>query len=651
MAAMNKILIANRGEIAVRIIRTATSLGYSTVAVFSDADKDALHVELADLAVHLGGSAAGDSYLNADRIITAAQQSGADAVHPGYGFLSENAEFARQIIEAGLTWIGPSPEAMEVMGNKAAAKAAVADSDVPLIPGYLGEDQSDNAFAAAADRIGYPVMVKAAFGGGGRGMRLVAQADELQAALDGARSDSLKAFGSDELLLEKAIGNPRHVEFQIFADQHGNTVHLGERDCSIQRRHQKVIEEAPSPAVSPELRERMGTAAVEVAAAVNYTNAGTVEFLLDDDDNFYFIEMNTRLQVEHPVTELITGIDLVEWQLLVAEGDPLPVAQQEVRLDGHAIEARLYAESPANEFLPCTGTVEHWKPASGDGVRIDHGLKSGQEITPFYDAMIAKVITHGPTREVARRRLQRALEHTVVLGVETNRLFLLDTIQHPSFASGSATTSFIEQAKAPTAESDSSLMDVLAATILYRTSQQSNQPSLNGWGAPPATFQFDTEEPDNLITVDSADNGLQVTRQSKTFQVQVLSCLDNRLSLEVDELRHVAAYAIGRDNRIWVQCGRQTASHTDILLAPADTVKSGTDGQIVAPMPGSVLRVEAVAGDTVENGQALLVLEAMKMEQTIKAPTTGTVSQILIEPGQQVTPRQLLMSIEPSVAE
>ncbi len=391
---MNKILIANRGEIAVRIIRTAKSLGYATVAVFSDVDEDACHVDLADQAVRLGGPAPGESYLNADRIIAAARQSEADAIHPGYGFLSENAEFARQVMAAGLTWIGPSPEAMEVMGNKAAAKAAVADGDVPLIPGYFGEDQSDKAFAAAAANVGYPVMVKAASGGGGRGMRFVDQADDLQAALSSARSESLKAFRSDELLLEKAIVNPRHIEFQIFADQHGNTVHLGERDCSIQRRHQKVIEETPSPAVSPELRERMGTAAVEVARAVNYTNAGTVEFLLDEDGEFYFIEMNARLQVEHPVTELITGFDLVEWQLQVAEGEPLPVSQDEITLEGHAIEARLYAESPENDFLPSTGTIQHWWPASGDGIRVDHGLKSGQEITPFYDAMIAKVITH-----------------------------------------------------------------------------------------------------------------------------------------------------------------------------------------------------------------------------------------------------------------
>jgi len=648
---MNKILIANRSEIAVRVIRTAQSLGYSTVAVFSDADKDALHVELADQAVHLGGSAACDSYLNAGRIIAAAQKSGADAVHPGYGFLSENAEFARKVIEAGLTWIGPSPESMQLMGNKVAARAALSDSDIPLVPGYCGNDQSDDAFVAAADDIGFPVMVKAASGGGGRGMRLVTHPDDLANALAGARSESLQAFDSDELFLEKAIANPRHIEFQVFADQHGNTLHLGERDCSIQRRHQKVIEEAPGPAVTTELRQRMGAAAVEVARAVNYMNAGTVEFLLDDDDNFYFIEMNTRLQVEHPVTELITGFDLVEWQLLVAEGNPLPVTQQEVRLDGHAIEARLYAESPENNFLPSTGTVEHWEPASGDGCRIDHGLKSGQEIAPFYDAMIAKVITHGPTRDVANRRLRRALENTVVLGVETNRRFLQDIIQHPSFVSGSATTSFIQQLKTPTAESDSSLMEVLGATVLYRISQQSNQPSLSGWGAPPATFQFDASEPDHLITVESAGDGLQVAHHSQTFQVQVLSCHDNQLNIEVDGFRHVAAYAIGSDSRIWIQCGPETASYTNILLAPADAATSETDGKILAPMPGSVLRVEVAVGDPVENGRALLVLEAMKMEQTIEAPVTGTVSQILVEPGQQVTPRQLLMSIESSVAE
>jgi len=413
--SFTKILIANRGEIACRIIRTVQALGYEAVALFSDADEDAPHVALADLAVRIGPADVGESYVEA----------------------------------AGLTWIGPQPEAIEIMGNKAAAKRAVADSGVPLVPGYAGSEQDDTTFVAAAAEIGYPVMVKAAAGGGGRGMRLVQTAAGLVAGLASARSESLKAFGSDELLLEKAIVNPRHIEFQIFGDQHGNVIHLGERDCSIQRRHQKVVEEAPSPAVSSELRQKMGAAAVAAAQAVNYVGAGTVEFLLDESGDFYFIEMNTRLQVEHPVTELITGLDLVEWQLLVADGQPLPLTQNEVTLTGHAIEVRLYAESPENDFLPSTGTVWLYKAPSGSGIRVDDGLRSGQSITPFYDAMVAKIITSGATRAIAMRRLRRALLQTTVLGVETNRGFLLETVNHPLFVQGQATTAFIDNTWQP----------------------------------------------------------------------------------------------------------------------------------------------------------------------------------------------------------
>jgi geranyl-CoA carboxylase alpha subunit len=648
---MNKILIANRGEIAVRIIRTAQSLGYDTVAVFSDADEDALHADIADQAIRLGGAAVGESYLNVDRIIAAACRSGADAIHPGYGFLSENSAFAQQVIDAGMTWIGPSPEAMEVMGNKAAAKAAVADSDVPVVPGYFGEDQSDDAFVIAANSIGYPVMVKAAAGGGGRGMRLVRHPDDFPAALTEARSESLKAFKSDELLLEKAIVNPRHIELQIFADQHGNTLHLGERDCSIQRRHQKVIEEAPSPAVSPEMRERMGAAAVAVARSVNYTNAGTVEFLVDEDGRFYFIEMNTRLQVEHPVTELITGYDLVEWQLLVAEGHSLPVSQHDVELDGHAIEVRLYAESPANDFLPCIGTIHHWSPPTADGVRIDHGLKSGQNITPFYDAMIAKVITHGSTRLVAQRRLQRALEQTFTLGVETNRSFLLQTLRHPVFMSGSATTSFIQDTWDPASIPEASSLEWLAAAILYTIGQKSNAPSLNNWAARPATFCFAPHDSHNTVCVEVHQNVLHITQATTTQQMRVIALGTNQITFERDGLREDATFVCGPDNHIWIQFRGTDEQFTDSSLAPAATVESRSSGKLRAPMPGSVLRIDVSAGDTVEKGQPALVLEAMKMEQTIECPISGTVSEVLIEPGQQVTPRQLLVVIEPLVIE
>lgn len=645
---MNTILIANRGEIAVRIIRTAQHLGYATVAVFSDVDADAPHVQQADQAVYLGPADASESYLNAERILKAVHQSGADTLHPGYGFLSENADFAQQVIDAGILWIGPTPDSMRIMGNKAAAKAALAGSNVPLIPGYFSRDQSDTAFVTAMEQIGYPVMIKATAGGGGRGMRLVTRADDLLSALASARSESFKAFGVDELLLEKAIINPRHIEFQIFGDQHGNTVHLGERDCSIQRRHQKIIEEAPSPVVSPELREKMGQAAVAVAQAANYTNAGTVEFLLDEDDEFYFIEMNTRLQVEHPITELITGLDLVEWQLLVAEGNPLPVSQTDVTLNGHAIEVRIYAESPANEFRPDTGTMQHWSPPTGAGIRVDHGLKSGQNITPFYDPMIAKVITHGATRRIAQRRLQRALEQTCALGVETNRSFLLNILQHPVFVSGAATTSFIEGILDPAATSQATSLEWLAAAILYTVGQQSNTPYLLGWTARPATFCFDPQDTHNVVSVEANDNVLQIIEATTTQQLQVIALHANHFIFEREGLREEAAFAVGPDNQIWLQLRGTDQEFTNSLLTPADAGESQSNGTILAPMPGSILRIDVSAGDTVEKGQPALVIEAMKMEQTIVCPVSGTVMDVLVDSGQQVTLRQLIVDIAPS---
>ena len=646
---MNTILIANRGEIAVRVIRTAQQLGYATVAVFSDADADAPHVQQADQAVRLGAADVSESYLNAERILEAVQQSGADTIHPGYGFLSENADFAQQVIDAGILWIGPTPDSMRVMGNKAAAKAAIARCNVPQIPGYFGRDQSDAAFVTAMEQIGYPVMIKAAAGGGGRGMRLVTKAADFLAALASARSESLKAFGADELLLEKAIINPRHIEFQIFGDQHGNTIHLGERDCSIQRRHQKVIEEAPSPIISAELREKMGQAAVAVARAANYTNAGTVEFLLDEDGEFYFIEMNARLQVEHPVTELITGIDLVEWQLLVAEGNPLPVSQTDVTLDGHAIEVRVYAESPANNFRPDTGTIHHWSPPTGAGIRVDHGLKSGQNITPFYDAMIAKVITHGATRRIAHRRLQRALEQTCALGIETNRSFLLNILQHPVFVSGAATTSFIEGNLDPAATSQTTSLEWLAAAILYTVSQQSNTPSLLGWTARPATFCFDPQDTHNVVSVEANGNVLRIIQTTTTQQLQVIDLDTNHFVFEREGLREEAMFAVGHDNQIWIQLRGVDQEFTNSLLIPADAGEAQSNGKILAPMPGSVLRIDVSAGDTVEKGQPALVIEAMKMEQTIACPVSGTVMNVLVEPGQQVTLRQLIVDIAPSL--
>ena len=484
----DSVLVANRGEIAVRVIRSAQQQGYRAIAVYSEADADALHVSIADEAVLIGPAPVAESYLDAERILDAARRTGAQAVHPGYGFLSENASFAAACADAGLVFIGPSADAIELMGNKAEAKRRMLDAGVPCIPGYQDTDQSDAALLAAGESIGVPLMVKAA---AGRGMRLVSDLDQLADALAAARSEAENAFGSGELILEKAVVEPRHVEIQVFGDSHGTIVHLGERDCSVQRRHQKVVEESPCPVMTPELRAAMGEAAVNAARSIHYAGAGTVEFLLDASGEFYFLEMNTRLQVEHPVTELVTGLDLVALQLRVAQGYPLDIAQQDVRLDGHAIEVRLYAEDTANDFLPATGRASVWQPPLGEGVRVDHGLLSGQEISPFYDPMIAKIIAWGEDRHTACRRLVRALENTVLFGVENNRRFLLDVLRRPAFVAGEATTAFIEQ-QFQGSDLETLPMEpeiaALAAVLFYRESQsalvshvESDHASAWGW--------------------------------------------------------------------------------------------------------------------------------------------------------------------------
>ena len=444
MPLFSKILIANRAEIACRIMQTSKDMGIATVAVYSDADADAPHRKMADEAAHIGPSPAVESYLDSNKIIAAAVRTGADAIHPGYGFLSENADFAAACASAGITFIGPSPEVIAQMGNKAEAKRIMARAGVPCIPGYEGEDQADEAFIFEAAKIGFPIMVKAAAGGGGRGMRLVAKPEKLQKALASARSEAERAFGSGELILEKAIVAPRHIEIQVFADTHGNVVHMGERDCSIQRRHQKVIEEAPSPAVSADLRAEMGTTSTTATKDIGYVGAGTFEYLLDSDGKYYFLEMNTRLQVEHPVTECITGLDLVEWQLRVAAGEPLPLDQSQITFSGHAIEARLYAEDPYKGFLPKPGTLSKWTAAEGVGMRTDHGLIDGFEVTPYYDAMIAKIIGYGTDRKAAQENILAALDHTVAEGLTTNRQFLMSCLSHAAFTDGEATTAFID---------------------------------------------------------------------------------------------------------------------------------------------------------------------------------------------------------------
>ena len=464
-----KILIANRGEIGLRIMRTARRLGYGVVAVYSDADRDALHVREADEAVRIGEALPAQSYLNIAAIIAAAKSSGADAVHPGYGFLAENEDFAQACRDAGLVFIGPSPEAIKAMGNKAGAKAIMQKAGVPCVPGYQGADQSDAVMLAEAKKIGFPVMIKAVAGGGGRGMRLVADAPAFPDALRSARSEAKAAFADATVILERAIVDPRHIEIQVFGDAHGNAIHLGERDCSVQRRHQKLIEEAPSPAVSPELRARMGAIAVTAIKSIGYEGAGTLEFLLDSGGNFYFMEMNTRLQVEHPVTEAITGLDLVELQLRVAGGEPLGIAQEDIKFTGHAIEVRLCSEDPAHDFMPQSGRMALWQMP--EGLRVEHALQSGSEIPPFYDSMIAKLISHGATRDAARRKLVHGLEQTAAFGVATNQAFLAACLGHPEFTSGGATTAFIGKYRAEllAPRKDPASEAALAALLLYVT--------------------------------------------------------------------------------------------------------------------------------------------------------------------------------------
>ena len=624
--SFTKVLVANRGEIAWRILRTAKAMGYRTVAVYSDADRDAPHVSFADEAVWIGPAPAGESYLSIDRVLEAAHTSGADAVHPGYGFLSENTAFAEACERAGLVFIGPPAAAISAMGNKAAAKRRMIAAGVPCVPGYQGADQNDANLEREARKIGLPVMVKAAAGGGGRGMRLVEHDADLLEAIRTARAEAESAFGSGELILEKAVVDARHVEIQVFADAHGNIVQLGERDCSVQRRHQKVIEEAPSPAVGADLRSRMGAAAVAAARTVGYRGAGTVEFLLGSDGAFYFLEMNTRLQVEHPVTEAITGLDLVEWQLRVARGEALPLTQEQVRLDGHAIEARLYAEDPYAGFLPQTGRVDVWRPASGPGVRVDHGMKEGFAIPPFYDPMIAKVIAHGATREEALMRLVQALRDTVVLGPTTNRHFLIGLLDHPEFAAGKATTAFIGAHFAGDALAPPGVTErhwKLAAALLWRRSAERYPAALRGWrnsNPEPTPIRLAVGERERLLalTVDDA------------------SMVDRGAHHHID----------GRD--IIVDLDALTVRFQDRTYLPPAGAVPGSDGKLRAPMDGRIVAIKVAAGEKVTRGQTLVVLEAMKIQHQLKATQDATVESVAVQEGQQVANRAVLVTVASS---
>ncbi|WP_017930881.1 acetyl/propionyl/methylcrotonyl-CoA carboxylase subunit alpha [Robiginitomaculum antarcticum] len=650
------LLVANRGEIACRVIRTAREMGIKSVAVYSDADVNAPHVKMADMAAHIGGSPVGESYLRIDKIIAAAKEFGADAIHPGYGFLSENAAFSAACDEAGIIFVGPPVKAIDIMGDKAKSKRAMIAAGVPCVPGYQGEDQSDAVLIKEAKKIGMPVMVKAAAGGGGRGMRLVHKESEIENAIKLARSEAKNAFGNDQLIVEKAIMEPRHVEIQVFADQSGHTIHLGERDCSVQRRHQKVLEEAPCPVMTPKLRAAMGRAAIEAAKAVDYVGAGTVEFLLAKNGEFYFLEMNTRLQVEHPVTELVTGYDLVKLQIMAAQGEPLGISQDDVKLTGHAIEARLYAEDPADDFLPSTGPVHLFTTPSGDGIRVDSGIETGGAVSPFYDSMVAKIIGYGATREEARARLITALSQTALVGVKHNRDFLLDALDQPVFAKGEATTAFVGQtygesgfeAPAPRAQELA-----LAAALQFTLGQQrsmsravSPMAELLGWhSAQPVPTPFVYGE--TLVEVIARGKVLTASVGEEIFTLNPLYVADNQAVFEHNGTKIGLTYFAASETHIHITS--QTQSFALINLAggsAGDEAKAG-DGSIEAPMHGLLLEIKVSSGDEVKIGDTLAVLEAMKMQHEILADIDGVVDEIYGSAGSQIAADDLILVIKP----
>ncbi len=652
-----KILIANRGEIACRVIRTARNLGYATVAVFSDADRNALHVRQADSAVHIGGSAAADSYLRTEALLDAARRSGADAVHPGYGFLSENPDFAQACLDAGLVFIGPPPQAMRAMGDKALAKRRMQDAGVPCAPGYLGApDDSDAHLLNQGVALGFPLLVKATAGGGGRGMRRADSAEALPAAIEGARREALSAFGNGSLMLERLIDHGRHIEIQVFADQHGNAVHLGERDCTAQRRRQKVLEEAPSPIVSPAMRASMGADAVAAALAVGYQGAGTVEFMVDAQGKHYFLEMNTRLQVEHPVTEMVTGLDLVEWQLRVAAGEPLPKTQAEIEFGGHAIEARLYVEDPYAGFAPQTGQVLWWKPESAmhAGVRIDHGVQEGDTVSPYYDPMVAKVIAHGRDRSDAIRRVRAALRNTPLLGLRHNARFLNELLAHPDFANAQMTTTRIDEwaeqgaaiLQAPQPSDKAWLVAALALVAQHGASWRSDSVAAFDMGlqcgdqARQLRLHPDRQGGVAITLLADGDHDLSGALQ---VQAAVVRFDAGQLRFALDGVEQ-SAIALVQGHAVHLALDGDSWVVEEISAFP-NSQAAQDPGKARAPVAGKVSRVLVAAGDAVVPGQQLLCVEAMKMEMWLCAQAPGTVSAVHVQAGDQVESGALLAEI------
>ena len=661
----DKLLIANRGEIACRIIRTARRLGIGTVAVYSAADADALHVELADEALAVGPAPAPESYLRGELLIAAARRSGAAAIHPGYGFLAENASFAEDCSAAGLIFIGPPPTAIRAMGDKSAAKELMARAGVPVLPGYQGNDQEPERLARTAAAIGFPVLIKPSAGGGGKGMRVVADPESFAPALAAARREAQAAFGNDRVLLEKYLPHPRHVEIQIFADSRGGVVHLFERDCSLQRRYQKIIEEAPAPGLSADLRRQMGKAATEAARAIGYQGAGTVEFLLAGDGTFFFMEMNTRLQVEHPVTEMITGQDLVEWQLRVAAGESLPCRQEELSFAGHAIEVRLYAEDPARDFLPATGTLQRWlPPVQNRWVRLDTGVRGGDAVTPFYDPLLAKLITWGEDRETARRRLGRALAAWQVGGVTTNLELLAALVGHHRFVAGPLHTAFVDEKRdellsTPSASPDAALALAALELLLQRQSEavQAARESADPWSPWHQTdgWRLNGALAHRLKLRSGGDEWgivLRFRREGYLFELPGGNLParggrlpDGGLWLELGPHRlQGAVLRLGAELTVALD-GRRYRFHLQDPAAEA-AEEEGETGALTAPMPGRVLAVMVTAGERVRRGAPLMVLEAMKMEHTVTAPRNGLVTRLHFQPGALVSEGDQLLALE-----
>jgi len=653
------LLIANRGEIAVRVIRTAKTMGLRTVAVYSEADRDAMHVAVADEAVLLGAARARDSYLNIERVIEAAQKTGAEAVHPGYGFLSENAEFAQACADAGLVFVGPTAEMMIAMGSKSGSKMLMEKAGVPLVPGYHGEAQDEATLTKAADKIGFPVLVKASAGGGGRGMRVVRSAGELVAAITSAKREAKAAFGDDRMLIEKFVDNPRHIEVQVIGDSHGNLLSLFERECTLQRRHQKVIEEAPSPTLDAAGREAVCAAARKAAAAVNYVGAGTIEFV-SNGKHVFFIEMNTRLQVEHPVTELITGIDLVEWQLRVAFGEKLPLTQDQIKLDGHAIEARVYAENPHKNFMPSVGRIKSWRmPEQSNGLRIDAGYREGDAVSPHYDAMLAKMIAWAPNRDAAIERLNRGLEESDVRGIVTNIPFLSRLVTHPAVRANAIDTGFIERelkslTPAPEAAGDLELCAAVASILgeeAKAARAEANSPWLiSGWmpvGRRQRDFKFrHGHDAEQEISLRYGNGPAALLIGEREFAFAFAPVESGGFDLTLDGVKsHVAAVVEGHELYLRTRNGRFDLHWVDPF--GGETEEQVGEDKIVAPLPGTVVALLAEVGARLEKGAPILTLEVMKMEQTLRAPFAGVLKLIKCKVGDIVGEGVELAEVEP----